>query len=334
VSTIYVKSPTRIDLAGGTLDMWPLYSFVGGAKTINGAINIWTHVKLTPSLNQEVSFYLKDLNLDQSFLNLEDFFLNANPSFELIKQTLKLFTIPLGFRLETSSESPVGGGLGGSSSLVISILKAFSKWTHQFENLTVNEWALLAHNIEARMLMTPTGTQDYFPPLTGGLSCLNYDDFGVKQISLNPAQWPLSKNGFLVDTGKSHHSGLNNFDVLSRAVKKDSVVLNALKGISEVSEQMYLNFESHNVSELLPIWFEKEYEYRLQLSPSFASHEILKLKAICTEYPKVYLKILGAGGGGCVLIWTQEIKKSVLIERLYQEGFKTLEIDWVLSAHT
>src|SRR6187431_3082714 len=42
------SAPTRIDLAGGTIDIWPLYLFHDGAATLNAAISLRAHVRIEP----------------------------------------------------------------------------------------------------------------------------------------------------------------------------------------------------------------------------------------------------------------------------------------------
>src|SRR6185369_15872725 len=44
---IAASAPTRIDLAGGTIDIWPLYLFHDGASTLNAAISLRAHAQLT-----------------------------------------------------------------------------------------------------------------------------------------------------------------------------------------------------------------------------------------------------------------------------------------------
>lgn len=68
---IKIFSPTRVDLAGGTLNMWPLFNFVGGAKTVNVAIDVYWQVELTKLAGTEVTIESKDLNYAKTFPNLE-----------------------------------------------------------------------------------------------------------------------------------------------------------------------------------------------------------------------------------------------------------------------
>ena len=45
---IATSAPTRIDLAGGTIDIWPLYLFHDGASTLNAAISLRAHARVDP----------------------------------------------------------------------------------------------------------------------------------------------------------------------------------------------------------------------------------------------------------------------------------------------
>ena len=50
MTRIISSAPTRIDLAGGTIDIWPLYLFHEGASTLNAAISLRAHVELDARL--------------------------------------------------------------------------------------------------------------------------------------------------------------------------------------------------------------------------------------------------------------------------------------------
>ncbi len=325
---IKIKSPTRVDLAGGTLDMWPLYNFTGGATTINVAIDIWTRVDLT--LNTDKTIQIESLDLKEKWLfkNYQDFKTSTDPKLKLYQSVIfkfeKNFTQKLneGFLLVTQSESPIGGGLGGSSSLVISLLKAFAKsFSFKFKNS--HEMVHWAHNIEAEILNTPTGTQDYYPAISGGLNQLQYSTYGIEQKVLETQGSPLYDNFLLMYTGRTHHSGLNNFEVLKSAVTKDHKVMNALQQIKLIADQMKIALENKNWS-VIPELFQAEYKARIQLTPAFTSPEIEKLHEIGLSNGAEAVKICGAGGGGCVLIWVKPAYRQKVIEACEKEKFQSL----------
>jgi D-glycero-alpha-D-manno-heptose-7-phosphate kinase len=317
---IEIKSPTRVDLAGGTLDLWPLYQFVGGAKTINVAIDIYTYASLQDS--DQIEWKSFDLNLEKKYLNLKEALQDTDPQVSLFKNIISFLQPKRGFRLETKSESPVGGGLGGSSSLTVSILKAFSIWqNHSYEN--VHQLVHVAHNLEAQILNTPTGTQDYYPAVTGGLNILNYSARGIEQEILDIQSSPLATHFLLVNTGKSHHSGLNNFEVMKSAVQKEPKCLNALNDLKSISNELELILREKNWQKL-PEIFNAEYEARVRLAPAFSSPEIEKLTQLTKKAGAEAVKICGAGGGGCILVWTPPERREKVVEACRSQNFQVM----------
>ncbi|MCX7978295.1 MAG: galactokinase [Bdellovibrionaceae bacterium] len=291
-----VSSPTRVDLAGGTLDLWPLYNFVGDALTLNVAIDIYTHARLEFRDDSVITLRSRDLNKEVSYLNLKEVLSDSNPDWLLYRRVLGWVRPQSGFRLETWSESPVGGGLGGSSSLMISLLKVF-----EVASANVNQLVQIAHNLEASVLRTPTGTQDYYPAASGGLNILRYNASGIRQDVL-PIPAVFENRFFLLYTGRSHHSGLNNFEVLKAAVAGDSVVLGALRELRKIAIDMEAALRAGDW-DAFPELFSREYQARLQLTPAFTSPEITEIAEMLAREPGAALKICGAGGGGCVMVW-------------------------------
>lgn len=319
---IQIQSPTRVDLAGGTLDLWPLYMFVGHATTVNVAIDIYTHANLESLDSPKVILESKDLALIKEYNNLEEVLNDTDPRVILLQSQLRYWKPKQGFKLTTWSESPVGGGLGGSSSLTISLMKAFSQFCRRrFKNN--HEMVHVAHNIEAEILNTPTGTQDYYPAVSGGLNILKFTHDGISQEVLPVEHSPLAKHFLLVHTGKGHHSGLNNFEVLKAAIMRDAPTMKALKELKKIAEETEIAVRA-GAWQMLPELFRAEYQARVNLAPAFSSPEIEKLNELSLQNGALAVKICGAGGGGCVLVWTPEDKKQGVAQACQKAGFQVL----------
>lgn len=323
MSSITVRSPTRVDLAGGTLDLWPLYNFLGGAKTVNVAIDIWTEAEITPRPDKKIELVSADLGLHKTFENLHACLRDPDPQLDLLRVHLQYWQPEQGFVLRTRSQSPVGGGLGGSSSLTISLLRAFEKFLSK-DPMPAHALVHLAHNMESKVLHTPTGTQDYYPAVSGGINILNYTFSSIEQNVLPIQGSDLEKNFLLVHTGKAHHSGLNNFEVLKSAISKDEKVLGALQELKGIAEQTAQACEKARWSEL-PGLFKREFDARIKLAPAFSSSEIEQLHALSLQAGAEAVKICGAGGGGCVLIWVSPSRRERVIQECQKAGFKTLD---------
>ncbi len=324
---IQIQSPTRVDLAGGTLDMWPLYSFIGGATTINVAIDIYTTVELeiTPN-DSKIEIESLDLGFKKVFVSYDQAIKEMDQGLSLYKMQLQYWKPNFGFKLKTKSDSPIGGGLGGSSSLLISLLKAFSKATIK-PFTSVHSMVELAHNLEAEQLLTPTGTQDYYPAISGGINILEYRATGIAQEVFNePDDFinsEFSKRFLLVYTGRSHHSGMNNFEVLKNAVAKKTETIKALIALKYIAQEMAAKVKAGLWSELTPL-FHREYEARVQLASAILSPEIEKLKEIALSNGAEAIKICGAGGGGCVMVWCPISKKDQIAKACAVSGFQII----------
>ena len=206
---------------------------------------------------------------------------------------------------------------------MISMMKAFAEMT-QFKFKDIHHMVHVAHNIESQILLTPTGTQDYYPAVSGGLSILDYGIEGIDDRVMDVTDTPLVDNFLLVYTGKTHHSGLNNFEVLKACTQNDSKVLSALKAIKDISEDMYTAIQEknwHKISDL----FQREYAERIKLTPAFTSPEIEHLSKLVIANGATGVKICGAGGGGCVLVWVPPSQRQKVIEACEKEKFQCLK---------
>lgn len=330
-----IKSPTRVDLAGGTLDLWPLYLFAGGASTLNVAIDVWTYAKLEPlEGSQQIQIHSEDFRQTWTFASFTSFQESSVRELKLFQAALAACgPYPSGFRLWTKSESPVGGGLGGSSSLMISILQVLNQWMGKipdsWSQQQVHQLVDLAHDVEAQVLGTPTGTQDYYPAILGGMNLIRYGA-GSRKVQVQTFPSGLSDHFLLAYTGQSHHSGINNFEVMKRAVAGDLNTLQALRELRDISDGMIAEISKPqaSVAEITRL-FDLEYKARVQLEPSFGSAKIESIKSLAASAGAFSSKICGAGGGGCVLIWLPPDRKKEVSVACREKGFEVLPMKFV-----
>jgi len=323
---IRVTSPTRVDFAGGTLDCWPLHVFVGDCVTVNLSIDVMTGCELeflkTPTVEVEVS----DLNYKQTFANIDKMLESGDSQLKLVQAVLKVYRPSQGFKLKTFSQSPVGGGLGGSSSLCISLIKAFAQ--AEGTQLKVYETVEMAHNIEAEVIHAPTGTQDYFPALAPGLNLIHYSARGARLEPIDFDEKLFSSRLMLIYTGKAHHSGINNWQVLKEVIEGHQKPLTALKKIAKISAQMAKACQEQDWG-MIPELFHQEFEARVELSAGFTSPEIETLRRLVLQCGGDAVKICGAGGGGCVLVWADPSKHQSLENECLKNGFRPIKFQAV-----
>jgi D-glycero-alpha-D-manno-heptose-7-phosphate kinase len=329
MTSYQARSPTRVDLAGGTLDCWPLYLLVGDSVTVNLAVSIYTHVELQVKDGRKIEVYLRDLNFRRSFDSLGDLLRDRSSELALLQMQCAYWRPATGFKIETFSESPVGGGLGGSSSLCISLIKVFSQWLENGAIREMHKVVELAHNLEAQVLGKMTGTQDYFPALSPGLCAIHYTPEGPRLESLGSQSEFWDAHLSLVYTGQPHQSGLNNWQVLKAALDQDQATLSALREIRKVALDTYAAIVAKDWA-ALPKLLAEEFDARVKLSPVFSSPEIERLRSVALRSGAEAVKICGAGGGGCVLIWSPPDRKEKVNKECREQGFVVLEAKSVL----
>ncbi|MFN9067724.1 MAG: galactokinase, partial [Bdellovibrionales bacterium] len=160
--------------------------------------------------------------------------------------------------------------------------------------------------------------------VTGGVNILNYTTRGIEQEVLNIESSPLATHFLLVNTGKSHHSGLNNFEVMKAAVAKETVCLKALHDLKEISTDLEAVVRQQSWSRL-PELFNAEFEARVRLAPAFSSPEIEKLAILTKKAGAEAVKICGAGGGGCILVWTPPERREKVVEACRSQNFQVMD---------
>lgn len=166
------KAPTRVDLAGSTLDIWPLYLFHPGAVTVNAAISRYAScvVETLPPGDDRIRLVSLDTNRSESFPSLQHLFRARHYKLPLLAEIVKFFHPKGGISLTTNSEAPAGAGIGGSSAMAVAICAALDRFTGAGRSKV--DWVHISRDAEAIVIHIPTGMQDHYPPAFGGAAAI------------------------------------------------------------------------------------------------------------------------------------------------------------------
>jgi D-glycero-alpha-D-manno-heptose-7-phosphate kinase len=313
-------APTRIDLAGGTIDIWPLYLFHDRALTVNVAIDLFASVRVEKRKGSRIKIISRDqkvsFDTDASFSNLE------KTSLEFLARIAKFYQPKGGLTITSECESPAGAGLGGSSALGIAMSFALNTF---FGRRFTNMYQLHAiKNIETRILGVPTGEQDYYSALLGGLNAISYGVAGTKVKRLPSDLKRLQSRLVLCYTGKERQSGLSNWDMVKRHIDGQARVRKAMEGICSAADSMMHALQKNDFDTAGEI-LNKEWQNRKKLSPKVSSRKIERLIREASTAGAIGGKVCGAGGGGCLIFITEEGKRNKVERILRKEGGKILK---------
>jgi D-glycero-alpha-D-manno-heptose-7-phosphate kinase len=291
---VTASAPTRVDLAGGTIDIWPLYLLHPGAQTINAALTLRASVTLTPRDDARVVLTSEDLSIATPPLAFDD--LPHDTALPLLARLTHAFGAR-GLTVATRSDAPAGAGIAGSSALNLAVAAALARWTGR--RLDDDGLLEVAKNVEAQVILVPTGLQDYRPALYGGIAALELGVFGAPRIGLPVAAADLSARLVLCYTGAPRQSGINNWDVTRRRIDGDPAVVAAFDGIVCAAGALRQALERGDWP-AVGAALADEWDARKRLAPGVTTPEIDALIDVAVSRGAWAGKVCGAGGGGCV----------------------------------
>ena len=304
---IETSAPTRVDLAGGTIDIWPLYLFHPGAATVNFATSLRAHCRIETRDDSRIVLESRDRKIafETELAALED--LIREERLELISKLVHFFKPTTGFHLTANSEAPAGAGMGGSSALAIACIGALNRLVgNRYEE---RRFVTIAANIETTVIRVPAGFQDYYSALYGAASCVHFGPAGIEREALKIDEAKLESRITICYTGEPRLSGTNNWDIFKRHIDGDSELFELFDGIrdSAVSmRQALLDDDWAKVNRIM----RHAYPNRKRLAPGMTTPQMDHLVETALANGAEAAKICGAGGGGCIAFLCAEGRKA------------------------
>ena len=321
--TIVAQAPCRADLAGGTIDLWPLYLFHSGALTLNFAVNILTTCRVTPLKGKGIHLRSLDTKKEQDFESFEHLRSARALRLPLAARLLQFFAPKAGLLIETDSESPAGAGISGSSALMIASTAALARFTDR--NLSLEQMRVIAQNVEAQIIEVPTGCQDYYPALYGGVSAIHLDADGIHREVVPIIPEEIESRFVLAYTGAPRKSGINNWEVFKLHIDGDKRVFRNFEQIASIAREMHralLHADWQEVARLL----RNEWKLRRSNAPGITTPLIDKLIAVAAKNGGQAAKVCGAGGGGCVIFLVEKGAASRVAAAIGDNGARVLPL--------
>ena len=321
---IVAQAPCRVDLAGGTTDIWPLYLFHSGALTLNFAVNILTTCRITRQKGNRIHLRSLDTKREESFVDLKALQRAKRFRLPLAARLLQFFAPECGLLLETNSESPAGAGISGSSALMIATTAALARLTGR--DLSLEQIRLIAQNVEAQIILVPTGCQDYYPALYGGVSAIHLDADGVHREAVLVAAREIESRFVLAYTGAPRQSGINNWEVFKAHINGDKRVFRNFERISEIARAMHQALRKKDWNETARL-LREEWKLRRTNAPGISTPLIEKLIAVAAKNGGRAAKACGAGGGGCVVFMVEKGTTSRVAAAIEKNGARVLPLE-------
>jgi D-glycero-alpha-D-manno-heptose-7-phosphate kinase len=321
------SAPTRVDLAGGTIDIWPLYLFHPGAATVNFALSLRARVRIETLDDDRIVIESRDrrIKLETTIDRIDE--LAQDKQLELLSKMVHFFRPQSGFHLIAHSEAPAGAGISGSSALAIALIGALNRLSdNRYEE---TEFIGIAANIETTVIKVPAGIQDYYPAFYGSASCIHLRADGVEREHLGIDEDELGRRFVICYTGEPRLSGINNWEIFKRHIDGDPALFEIFEHIRDAAEQMrdaLLEDDWIAVGEIM----RRAYPNRKRLAPNITTPQMDALVEKALANGAEAAKVCGAGGGGCIAFLCAEGRKQDVEKALAAEpGAEVL--NWKVS---
>ena len=317
---IITKTPLRVSFLGGNSD-YPDYCKKKIGLTIGTSINKYIYIAFKDSLIRD------NFNFKISYFDFERVNQIKNLKHPFLKKTLQQYKFKYKLDMNISSDVPASIGLGSSGSFSVGLIKLLDRVTNK-KNRKDEDLFISAYKIE-KSIGNYVGYQDFVYPSFGGFSKITYNDNKIKVVKKYPP-----KNIALIENSISliYLPRLISTHKVTNDIKKriiSSKVENLLDSIVEVTKDAdkLLKSKNFNIAHFGKL-ISKYWELKKKISPKITNHKIEKIISDIHNFEIYGLKLLGAGSGGCVCIFSNSLTKKKLKEK-YKNNY--IEIKFTKS---
>jgi len=327
MQTVRAKAPTRIDLAGGTLDLWPIHHLLKRKATVNVGVTLYAKADVSPS--PDGLFHL--ISLDQEVAVKGDFAsVVGNHELPLLGLLLGALWPPQGQPLviTTNAMSPAGAGLGGSSCLGVAVAAGLLHQRHLSDHtpkLGEADLIRIVQDAEAKLIHAPTGVQDYWGGMRGNVNILRFPFGRIEVETLPAARLPgLAAELILCYSGKSRASALNNWEIFKRLFDKDRDLLAAFETLGALAEDCAGAVQDGDLRRALHL-SQQEWSQRVRMWPTIETVETRRIDLAARAAGAEFTRVCGAGGGGVMAVFAPPAQRKDVQKAMEQVGGRVLD---------
>jgi|AP95_1055475.scaffolds.fasta_scaffold26371_2 D-glycero-alpha-D-manno-heptose-7-phosphate kinase len=334
------RAPVRITFGGGGTDLNP-YDKNHGGVCINATINKYVYSSLKIRDDRKINIKSDIINIhggfesySESFDRIDSINLDNDSKLNIIKAAILEMDPQYGFDLYVRSEVPPFSGLGASASLCVSVIGVLNHLRKK-NRLTRHNIAETAFRIEENRLNNIGGRQDQYAAAFGGINLFEF--LGNDNVRINSIEIPkeylleIEKNILLVSSGmKGKSSGEMHKEENEKKLYEDSEKIKRLHGIKETGLEVAFNLRRGNLKKfgnLIKESWEKKKKFNSEISSTYVDaliEEALNSGAIGA-------RLMGAGGGGHLLIYCNPDEEHKVREVLNVRGAKAVDFSFDFS---
>jgi len=297
---IISRTPLRVSFAGGGSDLAAYYRKRGHGSVVSTATSIYVYITVNKKFDDLIRVSYSKTEMVDAVDKVEH---------NIIREALKLVGIEKGIEVVYMADIPLGSagtGLGSSSSLAVGVLNAL--YAYKGQHVSAERLAQEACKIEIDILEHPIGKQDQYAVAYGGYNYIRFNEdesvYVDPIICLPATKKRLARKLMLFYTGIERVSS----DILGEQREKTPKNMDHLDKIVALSDRLMRCLSENDLESFGEIlhegWISKS-----RLASRISNTQIDEYYAKGRKAGAVGGKILGAGGGGFLLLYCDEEKQ-------------------------
>ncbi len=317
---ILARAPLRITLGGGGTDLPSYYSEYGGF-VLSAAIDKYLYIYVNRPAADDL--------IRVKYSRYEEVTNPDEVQHDLVRPALKLLGIENNVEIVSMADVPGGTGLGSSSTYLVALLT--SLYELKRERVPTQALAEFAIHIEMEMAGHAVGKQDHYLAAFGGITCLEIQPDGrvlvsPLNISITTAE-DLQSRVLLFFTGLTRSANNILLEQKRDTEKKSASVVDSLHRTKEMGYQVKEALERGDLENFGHLLHE-HWENKKRRSGAISNSNVDRWYNLAREAGALGGKLIGAGGGGFLMLYVPVRKKGTVRKALAAEGIHEMSFNF------
>ncbi|MEI7556202.1 hypothetical protein [Candidatus Chlorohelix sp.] len=304
---IVSRTPLRISFVGGGSDLPSFYKLEPGA-VIGTAINKYIYITVNRKFDSKIRASYSVTEIVDSVDELKH---------ELIRESMRLMELDGGIEITSISDIPSAGtGLGSSSTYTVGLLNAL--YAYRGQHAGAERLGMEACHIEIERCSKPIGKQDQYFAAFGGLRYFQFNP--DESVFSDPIIFNIQTKQKLQEHLMMFYTGITRSanEILHEQnanITSDDGKRSALRKMTQMAGELREALQRDNLEGFGEVlhqgWLEKR-----KLASGISNNRIDEWYEIARRHGAIGGKLLGAGGGGFLLLFAPPAKQPEILGAL------------------
>lgn len=313
---IITRTPLRISFTGGGTDL-PAFYKNGYGAVVSTSIDKYIYITVNKRFDDSIRVNYSQTEIVNHVDELKH---------DIARECLRMVGIPGGIEITSIADIPSGTGLGSSSSFAVGLLNGL--YTYVGERLSAGELANRACQIEINALGHPIGKQDQYAAAYGGVNYFTFErngDVQREKISISDNDLRnMNRKLMMFYTGIRRSAD----GILSRQSQETKNKMEVLTFMRDQANHMRDGLVHEGFTPKFAKMLDEAWQKKKSITSGISNPEIDELYQKAISAGASGGKLLGAGGGGFILLYCDEQYQPAVREAL---GLRELDFEISLN---